>query len=76
MESWNFHTLVFAFPHPSSARSCHELADSGINTGTHPSRSHRHSSDFDVQRLCDLVGLVVTLSLSFSRLLLLDTIGS
>ena len=50
METWSFRTLVFVFPHPSSARSCHELADSGINTGTHPNRSHRHSSDFDVHR--------------------------
>ena len=49
-ESWSFRTRVFVFPHPSSARSCHELADSGINTGTHPPRSHRHSSDFDVHR--------------------------
>ena len=50
VESWSFHTFVFTFPHPSSARSCHELADSGINTGTDPFRSHRHSNDFHVQR--------------------------
>ena len=50
VETWSFRTLVFVFPHPSSARSCHELADSGINTGTHPPRTHRHSSDFDVHR--------------------------
>ena len=50
METWSFRTLVFVFPHPSSARSCYELSDSGINTGTYPPRTHRHSNDFDVHR--------------------------
>ena len=50
VETWSFRTLVFTFPHPSSARSCYELADSGIDTGTRPPRSHRHSSVFDVHR--------------------------
>ena len=50
METWSLRTLVFVFPHSSSARSCHELADSGINTGTNSPRPHRHSSDFDVHR--------------------------
>ena len=49
-ETWSFRTLVFVFPHSSSARSCYKLADSGINTGTYPPRTHRHSNDFDVHR--------------------------
>ena len=44
-ETWSFRTLVFVFPHSSSARSSYGLADSGVNTGTHPPRSHRHSID-------------------------------
>ena len=44
VKSWSVRTMVFVSPHPSSARS------SWINTCTHPSRSHRHSSDFDVHR--------------------------
>ena len=43
METWSFRTQVSVFPHPSSARSCYELADSGINTGTHPPRTHRYA---------------------------------
>ena len=40
------------YPHtPIRPGRGHELADSGINTDTHPPRPHRHSSDSDVYRL-------------------------
>ena len=73
MESWTLRTLVFVFQHPSSARSwsrAGRLWDHRIGTPT--------TLTFVVSspQHCDLDGFGVTLSWSFSRLLLLDTIDS